>query len=74
MIRQNPVHRGPEEGRTQEMPLGRPPAPDTRGPSGLFPDSQNSPQSLRTLGQKGRGIAPGWGRVLTGRPRAALTS
>ena len=44
------------------------------GPSGLFPDSQNSPQSLRTLGQKGRGIAPGWGLVLTGWPRVALTS
>ena len=74
MIRQNPVHRGPEEGPTQEVLLGKPPAPDTRGPSGLFPDSQNSPQSLRTLGRKGRGIAPGWGPVLTGWPSVALTS
>lgn len=39
------------------MLLGKPPAPDTRGSSGLFLDSQNSPQILRSLSQKGHGGA-----------------
>ena len=39
-----------------EVLLGRPPAPDNGRPSGLFLDSQESPESLRALSQRPWGL------------------